>query len=522
LSVLSSQVIATGCVIGYRGESSVFGWLKPASMGALPNKHHLVDHARRSSRGIPLCQAVTMSQWKPERKASVPAAVDTVTPPPPVLDRSREETVLSEDDVQNYLVSHPHVLVAALEAAINRYHEALPVAEQILDLVRLGVLAGLIPRHQVVQFLVRLSEGADEKQRLAEFCLSRLNKLIRTAEDGKQFIQKGRHFFECGSTIAYLIGALARLIEEKGPGKPLPHPEVLTNNLLSLTAFIGLIERVEHLRGRLDPKYFGFLPFRDEDPEDGDGEDEAAKVEEIVREIKQCSSAFVTCSNFSFLAGPVVGSRANALVKRSIHYGKQMWGREANHSYFLLFHFAKIIPILPPVEQGEDQCFDRPKLRCRPVFAAPQRLSLPPKASEAFKPVSAAGPDAAVDGPTWHHYLLAANKVIRCPAAELDEKIKQHDRENHRPYPLDLGGTWIDDLSQGTRILIGLPHDHISAKPKGYEQAYQILQNEVATATEIIREARPHNGRGAGDKYEIVTRLDELDKTNGVVEIRVH
>jgi hypothetical protein len=143
-----------------------------------------------------------------------------------------------------------------------------------------------------------------------------------------------------------------------------------------------------------------------------------------------------------------------------------MWGREANHSYYLLFHFGKIIPILPRGQ--EDQSFEKPKLRCRPVFAAPPRLQLPAEVRAVAKPVSsAATPDASVDGPTWHHHSLSADKVIRCPAAELDERIKRRDRENHRPYPLDLGGAWIDDLSQVTRILVGLPHDRVSANPEG-------------------------------------------------------
>jgi hypothetical protein len=440
---------------------------------------------------------------------------------------------LTRDIVQNFLEQHPQVLVDALQATINKYHELLPIARQIEALVRLGVLAGLVPQHQVVRFLKRLREGEDEKRRLATYALGHF--IVKPTAEKDTIRLPKRVFFESGSTIAYLIGALAQWIEENpGLPRPLVLPEVQTNNLLSLTAFVGLIDCVEHLRGRLYPKYLGFLPFEDDDPgdEDDDDEDEAKIVMEIVDGIRTCSAVFVTCSNFSFLAGPVVGSRANALMKRSIHYGKQV--AEKKPTYCLMFHFSKIIPIHWPEGAEQPDIFDKPKLTCRRVFAAPQGLALPPQPEqqqwlrehskrEDSKREDSEQADIFVDGSTWHQHLVMPEKtIVSCPSEGLNERIKQQDYINHREYPLDLAGAWIDELSRDTHILIALPRNGADDPlPDGFNRAYDMLKSEINAATQIIRSSR-HQKTAAGDKYEIATQLDQLEHTDGVVEILVH
>jgi hypothetical protein len=66
------------------------------------------------------------------------------------------------------------------------------------------------------------------------------------------------------------------------------------------------------------------------------------------------------------------------------------------------------------------------------------------------------------------------------------------------------------------------PNNRLEDESKGYEEAYEILRNEVTVATQIIREQREQNGHAVGDKYKIITQLEDLNKTNGVVEIQVN
>src|SRR5262249_45841702 len=146
--------------------------------------------------------------------------------------------------------------------------------------------SGLFLSAQESDFLKRMEVGMQEKTGLAKYCYDKCG-LADTLSAYRRHLQPGHAskdaelpalFFECGSTIAFVIGYFAlhlmhTLKKHATHRKSLPagratllENSILSNNLYALTALAGLAHVVEPIAGNLNTKYAGFLPFRDACP----------------------------------------------------------------------------------------------------------------------------------------------------------------------------------------------------------------------------------------------------------------
>lgn len=262
--------------------------------------------------------------------------------------------------------------------------------------------------------------------------------------------------------MAYVIGEFALNLARPfdGISEPARKAEVLTNNLFGLTALADLAMHVAPITGDLLTKYFGFFPSAEDDQHPSkSGDPVAAWLREIkgymrLREdIAECNEVIATCSNFSFLAGPLVGSRGNALAKHAIYSG-----RTRTAEFAVCVHFEKIIPAHPCAHAMRP-----PKFECYCVFNG-----IPEKTDAPRRDIG-----QTCHAENWHQLWL---KRCKTATGELFEASSAHRPVLNPGWEL---GTWLSE-APGMRILVSLP-------PENQELALQWLRQECKTVNKIVK-----------------------------------
>jgi hypothetical protein len=337
-----------------------------------------------------------------------------------------------------------------------------------------GLYTGLEHKSADSQFWERVHTETEQKKALAEYLTRRdlddgafslcWPGRVEHAEAPKQV------FFESGSTICPLIGSYAQILDDTSPdARELQPPEtVLTNNMYALTALVNLVKRVVPVQGSFLTKYFGFFPFgEDVPPEKPPNEcvrlwrEEGIAYTRLKNGIGDSDLVYATCSNFSFLAGPLIGGRANAITKNAMYVGKNKEQR-----FVLLFHFEKIIPITKaPAEMSQ------PKDRCRCALARPKNL----KGMLAKKKVS-----------QWHGRWAAGE--LHNEADDFSSGLESFSPPGGAgPLSIaDFAKPWLE-LAEGVHIVISLP----STEKLNYEKAFKWLSEEVQRAEELAQLWQP-------------------------------
>lgn len=393
------------------------------------------------------------------------------------------------DELSENRASATQELVSCTQSLID----VLPVAATLRPIQDYSLLQGLLFTQSESQFFRRLTKEADQKQSLAKYCLdncelgTEVRKFLDQEEPGLR-----RLFFESGSTIAHCIGLFAKKLSNAqhkrlaSIGTPVPTlgSTVVTNNLTGVTALAGLVKELEPVQGRLSLKYFGFLPFSENDAE-SDWRQEGKRFNLLADDVESCDAVFATCSNFSFLGGPIVGGRDNCLAKRAMYCGAEKWDDHVRRQFYLLFHFEKTVPIVNTY--SPEISFEEPQPTCGCVFAPPsvavgEAISKWRFSHDESNPISS----DAFDG-TWHDEIrsLAVNgrrssNKIRIPIEKFDEAISAH----RVRIPHKLRTSWIEWLqdSLGINILISLPRACA-------DKALKCIDVEVSRANEVLRTA---------------------------------
>lgn len=329
--------------------------------------------------------------------------------------------------------------IAKQLAALSK---TIPLDRALERLRALGLLEGI--EHQIgTEFLRRLEEKTEQKKALANYLTRGLSgsgfpSLLDQDNPARSI------FFESGSTIAYVIGEYARMLSEpfKTDGPTAPNGgHVLTNNLFALTALAGVIEHVAPVSGNLLTKYFGFFPSAEEGQHPDKSTEPSEHKRRWIREIKgyqrlredmkDCTHVVATCSNFSFLAGPLVGSRGNALAKHAIYTGKSCSSELA-----VCLHFEKLIPV-----HLCDFAMQGPKAECFCVFPGLSNGDL------AATKIA----EKLVEG-NWHLRWLRRAKTA---TGELFQASGNHHAILKNSW---FATKWAEEAA-GTRILISLPSE---------------------------------------------------------------
>lgn len=340
----------------------------------------------------------------------------------------------------------------------------LPLNIALDHLRDLGLLEGMDNEIQNSEFLRRLKEHPEEKQAIAAF-------LNREAVDGGfpsllwDSFPYRRMFFESGSTIAFPIGEFARRLAaddqiQLGYRAPI---EVLTNNLFALTALANLVKSVAPVNGSLVTKYYGFFTSAEENEHPNSETEPALRAKLWKKEVEgyrrlrddvaECDVILATCSNFSFLAGPLVGSRGNAIAKHAIYTGKHPEAQLA-----VALHFEKLIgmtgnPIDIPMQAPKKECY------CVFPLSESKRKKLADTIHQ-------------LEERNWHHHWGKGAKVA---AIEVLEAAADHHLVLKQS---EFADTWIEKAA-GNRLLVGLPHDNLAV-------ALSWIQREVDHANRAL------------------------------------
>jgi hypothetical protein len=369
--------------------------------------------------------------------------------------------------------------------------EALPVAWSIISGQRLGIYQGVLFGQEVgSKFFRRLEDGPAQKSLLGEYCLKKCG-LGRIAEHlGDSKCEQGRLFFESGSTIAYVIGKFALALSNRrdsyisnmtrtgGSGTlasirasaPALPASVITNNLIGITALSGLVTDVEPVQGRLDLKYYGFFPFGDDTPADRITlHREGLRYQNLADDVNQCSDVFATCSAFSFLLGPLVGSHANCVAKSAMYAGSHRWSPNDYKRFFLCFNFEKLVPL---VDDYDQQLYLAEPQQCSQVFLPPG-----PESIKGLKSWLKQNANLAPLRNQWHDDILFNKKTIEIPISEMLTNLK-----NHKMKHSLLCESWFGWLGGGSGVntLIALP----AGETRGPAAAF--LLREIDRINQIV------------------------------------
>jgi hypothetical protein len=378
-------------------------------------------------------------------------------------------------------------LSLALEA-LKEVEGALHLVEALQLIDEMGLLAGISALSQS-DFFQRLTTAAEQKQNMASYLMEKeplagaLSDYERDPDDFDFSGEPELIFFESGSTVAYLIGKLAGRIaalrksnQRDGRSSDIPvktpFPRgVVTNNFFGVTAFANLVQSVRPTEGTLDLLYFGFFPFAASRPTTYT-KDLATRynwhLERLCGKIRGCRTIYGTSSDFSFLAGPIVGSFQNALFKRAMHATPRNECR-----LYLLVHFEKLVGLHSP---GGSSQMHVPKETCYCVF---------PPHKKAVELVEASAPQAPVrdsvradSGYGWHS-AWADGTWRNFPISDLWDAMHAHDLDPSRINGMEQ--PWLQ-CAQGVRLVIGMPPN--------IEPALRWLQDEIAHANRVIGRAK--------------------------------
>jgi len=407
---------------------------------------------------------------------------------------------------------------ASLDMLLRSVHsliDVLPIAAALRPVQDHYLLQGLLFAQAEIQFFQRLRKQSEQKRVLAEYSMRQCE-----LQEQLQAFQKGepptlnRVFFESGSTIAHLIGMFANALSKAqrkrsavdgGDPEPL-QSTIVTNNLTAVTALAGLVANLEPVQGRLSMKYFGFFPFS-EDDQNPNWRQEGKRFNLLAEDIETCDSVFATCSNFSFLAGPIVGGRDNCLTKRSMYSGAARWDDHLKRQFYLVFHFQKLVPLF----NSGPRKFESPQQSCGCVFSPPSKdlgdaITRWRFAQDQDDPVNS----NEFDG-SWHDRFreLSAkdrrsDNIIQFPVEKFEEATSQ----NRVRVPHELSQPWLEWLkySIGLNILISLPEENPG-------EAFECIRNEVFRNNGVL------DRTDLGISYAI--RNDDSAVSDSVVHLEV-
>lgn len=341
----------------------------------------------------------------------------------------------------------------------------------IESLRKRGLFRGVEKQELDPKFIKRLNDHDEQKELLAKY----LNR-PEPIDDGFPSLAwtsdtPQRIFFESGSTVAFVIAKFAENLDNA-----LMYPEVqyglgqheiVTNNLFALTALTGLVKRVSPVEGNLLAKYSGFFSSaeKDEAPNSTSSigwKKEIVGYNRLCEDTEDCTHIFATCSNFSLLAGPLVGSRGNAIAKHAIFSRKN-----AETKFCVLFHYDKLIRMTDDtrVTENEKKTLDE----CFCVFHVDKQLA-----------------DNLVDGiqalknSQWHGQWIKEKRRESIDA--FIDAVEQYHAALKRPGL--TRGNWSDE-ALGKVIIIALPNDNTERAYALIEQECEYFNTHFAEAMEI-------------------------------------
>jgi hypothetical protein len=300
-----------------------------------------------------------------------------------------------------------------------------------------GFYTGIYEGELAKLFFKRLESDSEGKQCLSDFLLREWDRGDKEFIEGISWNPIKKMFCESGTTFAKLISDFTRPENRS----KLPR-ECHTNNLLVETAWVNIVKDVFVEPGRFIAKYYGLFPFADTANE-ADVEYEAWGYDGVSRSVASSDVVLATCSRFSFVAGPVVGSRANAIFKNA------MFSKASEKKTFvLMLDFSKIIAFSAA---PDGLTFKKPK----------DCICELPRSGHEYPEVPAISP--------WHKQWH-------------DKKVPQAD-ELVTGYRLKAR-SWIDVLPD-IKILIALPEQK-------WKLAYDFLKEEVAAAQRYLNDEYKH------------------------------
>jgi hypothetical protein len=351
----------------------------------------------------------------------------------------------------------------------------------VSKLLEAGLLEGIAAVADT-KFHERLHRNEKQKQRLAEFAFHECGLKSEIDRFLVKKVHPSRLFFESGSTIAYIIGLFARKIREAKSG--LLDSIVLTNNVLAIPALAGLAANVEPIQGRFEPTYYGFMPFRENEPQDSVRKKRETQQFDWLRDdIAACDRVYAACTEFSFLAGPLVGTRQNALTKRAMAAGMRGWNESdlPQKRYYLFLHFEKLLPTAPIIQDMAGALPLRGETESESPFSV-----FPSLESQEFnammghwhadiakwmKSNGTAIPPVKLD---WHKKYFGSNAQIVKDATEfLNKSFLYYGRT-----AVNFRASWLE-AGLDTRIVIALP-------PNSHDNSLKALTSEVQYVNELI------------------------------------
>jgi hypothetical protein len=402
------------------------------------------------------------------------------------------------------LRSTPEILIRAVSSLAKEYVTTASFGKNLQDLGQLGLLDGIMPSHLNSAGMGRLTKSRAEKTALADFVFKECGlkeivdahsrMLIRGPQEHPEPDSR-RLFLESGSSIAYPIGVLAKSLSKvyeqcRSSGRDqqwisdrLLSNYILTNNVLGLTALAGLASTIVPIQGRLDIAYVGLFPFGNHIPSSSDGWlDEIDSFVTLMGQIAKTDLVYTTCSNYSLLVGPLVGSRSNALVKRAIHSGRELWKGEDKKAYYLLLDYTKLVPI-ESVPHTHSFKLNTPKEHCFQVFPTPNESAMWSRVlQQRSSGHSVASGRSSIEN--WHTGV--ADRAIRLPFQEspncaLTKLGDVWKRNPHRTGThANLTMPWIN-IGLNDHILIAAPAE------LGTRQEWFVwFEREIRTANDIL------------------------------------
>lgn len=411
------------------------------------------------------------------------------------------------NDLQGVL-TRLHVLGLEVEELIKE----LTFSQISQELRAIGLFEGIEHSTPNPSFLDRLLKHAEGKFAMAKYLMlnpgpagSTPFRLAETIYDEPRRHSRYKSvFFEAGSTIAYVVGAYAKALRAAhSSASKVDDPlsinlapgaiSGITNNLFALTALADLVDSISPVPGESLTKYYGFFPFSDkpDGPQVSSSEaeevlaawlDEARNWTALSQRVRECDVVFATCSNFSFLAGPLVGSRANALAKHAILSGSVGGSTEA----ILLLDFSKLVPISDAPERIKSRTrieLSAPTENCFCVFPISKNLR------SGFR-----GARRSFDQGSWHASWWSKPKTAICRLAEKSMLFKG------MAGTID-GAAWLEKCP-GLRVLIGLP-DNSDVR----SACHDVIKQECRLAETIC----------PGLKFQVLDLMTARDY--GVVEV---
>jgi hypothetical protein len=352
-------------------------------------------------------------------------------------------------------------------------HDFLEEMDLLSDI---GLLEGLAIAKSL-PFFKRLKECPGEKKSLGKY-LSEMQLVHELPTAGQSESPRVRCFFESGSTIAYVIGASAKHIRAKvqNANHDAVDAHFCTNNFFGITAFSGLVTCVEPTIGSFDPHYYGLFSFSDLEPtDDAAMQRECTGFYALTEVIRSSHKPFTTCSNFSFLTGPLVGGRSNALTKRALAQGL-MNTNGGRPQYFLIFHLEKIV-LLSPANVGTAFKMRDTTAKCQSVFPTVPAQKLETIASRWNQLVAKDNsPQQLPPKLNWHASVLKDGRVPT-QIASLARFFRRVRNDNLTSGTLD--STSWNHVAPHVTLVISVPEDL-------EERAFSFVEHEVETANTLF------------------------------------